>query len=80
MSDYPLTYRSTAHPDRKGKRCRVVRFSRPDGFVNAGNYREVTFEFEDGVRLVAPQGNAVRRHWCGGSMSEGQSIARSVRK
>jgi len=77
VSDYPLTYRSTAHPDRKGKRCRVVRFSRPDGFVNAGNYREVTFEFEDGSTLVAPQGNAVRRHWRGGSMSEGQM---SVRK
>lgn len=67
MSDYPLTYRSTAHPERKGKRCRVVKYSRPDGFVNAGNYREVTFEFEDGTKLVAPQGNAVRQHWRGGN-------------
>lgn len=61
MTDYPLTYWSPSHPDRVGKRCRVAKYSRADGFVNAGNYREVTFEFEDGVQLVAQQRFAQRR-------------------
>jgi hypothetical protein len=61
VNDYPLTYWAAEPADRKGMRCRVVKYSRFDGFVNAGNYREVTFEFTDGVQLVAPQKNAQRR-------------------
>ena len=61
MTDYPLIYRHNTPPGYKGRRCRVAVFSRDDGQVNAGNYRQVTFEFEDGSRLVEQQRRATRR-------------------